>query len=202
LLATPATLRAVTLVCAAAPAYMFVLLWLPQYLETVRDVPKRELAGMLWVAPVCFDLGAVGFGLLAGRLESRAGGRRSHTDLVGVAALLTAMLALVPLASSAGGAMAFASAASAGVGALYALLTADMMGRVHPAHVSMAGGLTAAAQSLMYVLLNPLVGRWADRTHSFDLPMIALGVLALPGALVWMVSAPSGQGASAPRGVD
>jgi NADH:ubiquinone oxidoreductase subunit H len=75
--------------------------------------------------------------------------------------------------------------AAAGSGGLYTLLTADMMARIDPSRVSMAGGLTAAAQSLVYVVLNPVVGRWIDRTHSYDAPIVAIGCVALPGAVLW-----------------
>jgi hypothetical protein len=33
--------------------------------------------------------------------------------------------------------------------------------------------------------MNPVVGRWIDRTHSFDGPLVALGAVALPGAVLW-----------------
>jgi hypothetical protein len=60
-----------------------------------------------------------------------------------------------------------------------------MMASVHPARASTAAGLTAAAQALMYFALGPVVGHWIDRAHSFDGPLVALGALALPGALAW-----------------
>jgi hypothetical protein len=95
-------------------------------------------------------------------------------------------MALVPRAPDAWTATAVLGLASLGGGGLYTLLTADMMARVPATHVSTAGGLTAAAQSLVYVVANPLVGRWV-RLHSFDGPLVLIGALALPGALLWSV---------------
>jgi NADH:ubiquinone oxidoreductase subunit H len=105
--------------------------------------------------------------------------------LVLVAATLVSAMLLVPQVSGAWAAVFLLGVAGAGGGALYTLLTADMMARVDPARVSMAGGLTAAAQSLVYVVMNPIVGRWIDRTHSFDGPLVLLGAVALPGAVLW-----------------
>jgi hypothetical protein len=80
---------------------------------------------------------------------------------------------------------------AAGGGGLYTLLTADMMSRIDPARVSAAGGLTAAAQSLVYIVLNPVVGRWIDVSHSYDGPLALLGGVAIPGAIAWSAWSPA-----------
>jgi ACS family hexuronate transporter-like MFS transporter len=187
LLRDPAVVRAVVMVLASAPALMFMFLWLPQYLELSRAVPKPELGRYVWLPPVMADVGMIGFGVLASRLDRRsaATGPRSHVELVLLAAALESTLALVPQLQGRWPPVLAISVSAAGGGGLYVLATADMMARVDPARVSMAGGMTAAAQSLVYVLLNPAVGRWFDRTHSFDVPLVMLGVVALPGALAW-----------------
>jgi cyanate permease len=77
--------------------------------------------------------------------------------------------------------------AAAGGGGLYTLLTADMMARVEPGRASTAAGLTAAAQSLAYVLGNPAIGRLVDHTHSFVIPLRLVGVVVLPGAAAWVL---------------
>ena len=51
-----------------------------------------------------------------------------------------------------------ACGALVGGGGLFALLTGDMLSRALPWRVSTAGGMTAAAQSLAYVVANPLMG--------------------------------------------
>jgi predicted MFS family arabinose efflux permease len=101
------------------------------------------------------------------------------------AALLASSLAFVPLVTTPWGAVLVASVSLAGGGATFALLTADMLARVDPAHASTAGGLTASAQSLAYVIASPLVGRVVKQTHAYDSVLVVLGLIVLPGALVW-----------------
>jgi ACS family hexuronate transporter-like MFS transporter len=191
----PAVSRALVLVLAAAPGLMFMYVWLPQYFEIGRGVVKASLGRYLWLPPLMGDLGMVGFGTLASWQDRRAQSRtnapgaapRSHIELVFLAALLEAGMALTPRAAETWQAMIVVGLAAAGGGGLYTLLTADMMSRIDPRRVSLAGGLSAGAQSLVYVVLNPLVGRWVDRTHSFDLPLVLLGLVAVPGAVAWAV---------------
>jgi ACS family hexuronate transporter-like MFS transporter len=185
LLLDPAVLRALLLVLASAAGLMFLFVWMPQYLELGRGLPKAEVAGYVWLPPVMGDLGMVGAGLLASYLDRRKPPHRSHVTLVLVAGVLESTMVLVPWIGETWPAVAILGLSAAGGGALYTLLTADMMARIDPARVSMAGGLTAAAQSLVYVIMNPVVGRWVDRTHSFDGPLVMLGMVALPGALLW-----------------
>jgi ACS family hexuronate transporter-like MFS transporter len=181
----PAVHRALLLVLASAPGLMFMYIWLPQYFEIGRGVPKASLGAYLWLPPLMGDLGMVSFGALASWMDRRRPRADARKRLVLCAALLEGTLALAPNVSEAWQAMVVVGLAAAGGGGLYTLLTADMMSRIDPARVSAAGGLTAAAQSLVYVVLNPLVGRWVDRAHSFDLPMVLLGLIALPGAIAW-----------------
>lgn len=188
-----AVLRAVLLVLASAPGLMMMYVWLPQYLELGRHLPKASLGAYLWLPPLMADAGMVGFGLLASRRDRRFAVQRSHVGLVLLAASMEASLALVPRIDAAWPAVFVLGVSAAGGGGLYTLLTSDMMARVDPRRVSTAGGLTAAAQSLCYVVLNPLVGRWIDRTGSFDGPLVLLGVVALPGAVSWSMWPASGR---------
>jgi predicted MFS family arabinose efflux permease len=185
----PAVLRAMFLVLACAPGLMFLWVWLPQYLELGRGMAKASLPHYVWLPPLMADAGMVGFGALASRMDRRASGGHaaSYWPLVLVAALLETTLVLVPSVPGSWPAIALIGLSAAGGGGLYTLLTADMMARVDPSRVAMAGGFTAAAQSLAHVVLNPIVGHSIDASHSYDGAMIGLGSLALPGALVWIV---------------
>lgn len=82
--------------------------------------------------------------------------------------------------------VAITSLAMAGGGGIFALLTSDMLARVAPQTVSVAGGITAAAQSLAYIVCNPLVGAAVDRTHSYNGVCVALALILIPGSLLWM----------------
>ena len=149
LLASPAVLRAVMLVCFSAPALMFGINWSSKYLALEFALSQDALARYLWVPMVLFDLGAVGFGAIASRIDAcvlcadPAAERTSHVLLILMAGGLGATMAAVPLVHSPWLATALISTTMAGGGALFALLTADMLARVPPSHVSTAAGLTA-----------------------------------------------------------
>ena len=180
-----AVLRALLLVVGSAAGLMFMFVWMPQYLELGRGILKPDVARYVWLPPVMADLGMVGFGVLASRFDRRSTTQRSHVGLVLIAATMESVMVLVPRVHETWPAVFVLGVSAAGGGGLYTLLTADMMARVDPSRVSMAGGLTAAAQSLVYVVMNPIVGRWIDRSHSYDGPLVLLGAVALPAAVLW-----------------
>jgi ACS family hexuronate transporter-like MFS transporter len=194
LLGKVGVIRGVLLVFGSAPAIMFVLNWFPQYLEARHHIPQDDLGRYVWFPPLLFDAGAVGFGVLAGRLPPSLS-KNGPTVLVALAGLLASMLALSPLAPDAATATVIAGVSLAGGGALFALLTADMLARVDPRMVSSAGGITAAAQSLVYIVANPVVGSVVDRTHDYSSITVALGVIVLPGVLAWVALGRAGAGA-------
>jgi ACS family hexuronate transporter-like MFS transporter len=177
LLKEAAVLRALVMVLASAPALMFLFVWMPQYMEIGRGVAKADLGRYVWLPPVMADVGMVGFGALAARWPP--------VRLVLAAAAMATVMVLVPAAPGPWGAIALMGVSAMGAGGIYTLLTADMMARVDPARAAAAGGLTAAAQSVVYVALNPIVGRWVLRTSSFDGALMFVGALALPGACIW-----------------
>jgi ACS family hexuronate transporter-like MFS transporter len=193
LLASPAVLRAVMLVCFSAPALMFGINWSSKYLAHEFALSQDALARYLWVPMVLFDLGAVGFGAIASRIDAGvlranpAAERRSHVLLIVIGGVLGGTIAAVPLVHSPWLATGLISTTMAGGGALFALLTADMLARVHPSHVSTAAGLTASAQSLAYVVAGPLVGRAFDAAHSYSGVLLVLGAIVPPAALAWCV---------------
>jgi hypothetical protein len=95
--------------------------------------------------------------------------------------------AITPLAKGPWQAMAFASIALAGGGGLFALLTSDMLARVPASAVSLAGGCTAAAQSLAYIVANPLIGRSVEARGDYHMVFWSLALWTLPGCVVWLL---------------
>jgi ACS family hexuronate transporter-like MFS transporter len=178
-----AVARAVVLVLASAPPIMFIFNWYPQLLKDAFHVPQEKLGWYLWLPPLMFDLGAVGFGFVAGRRASR-----EKRDLIALGAVLAVALVLVPRASGPIAAVILGGVSMVGGGCLYSLLTQEMMSRVPPDRVSAAGGVTAAAQSLAHIIAAPLVGRAIDRAHGSYWPaMTVLGLIVIPGALIWIL---------------
>ena len=183
---SPPVLRAVVAVIGSAPAIMFVLNFSSQYLVEHWHMPRLSTRGYLVVPPLFFDVGAVGFGWWASRRErtpkmtTDGATRKTHVDLLVLSAALAALLALAPLAPSPAVAIAIFGAAGCGGGGIYVLVTADMLSRVPLGKTSSAGGMTAAAQSLAHIAAGPLVGMAIDRTHSYTIALVALGLVVIP----------------------
>lgn len=201
LLQSRAVLRALLVVLASAPAISFSLLWGAKYLVKDHGLNQMDVASYLWMPPLLFDLGAVGFGDLASRRLRRVSDPSSPArGLLAAAMGLCALMVLAPLTGSVNGAILFISLSMAGGGGLYALATADMMARVPPRSVSTAGGISAAAQSLTYVINSLLIGSFLDSGGSYRAVLIALGVWAIPGSLIWIFWPP--EGPPAPSGLN
>ncbi len=191
LLGRTSVLRALLLVVGSAPAILFVLSWFPQYLVGVHGIHQDDLGRFVWSPPLFFDLGAVGLAALAARRPSPRG-PSLHLLL---AALAASALVLLPLASRLGPpgnggawiATCVAGVAMFGGGGVYSLLTADMLARVPAKRVSVAGGLTAAAQSLAHVVGAPLIGRSIDHSGGYAHACVVVGLLVLPAAAVWIL---------------
>lgn len=195
LLATPVMKRAVLATVCFAPIVGFVLLWSAKILAEVHRVPQEEIGRYAWLPLLIFDLGAIGFGDLASRLRGRDAGVRA---LYAVGMVLSTALALLPLATGPWMATVIMGVAVAGTGALYTITASDLLGRVPPASVSLASGVLAGAQSLAYIVMNPLVGASVDYTGSYTAASIFIGLWVVPGALLWIVWKPASIRAPAP----
>lgn len=195
LLVEPAVWRALAVIAASAPGIMFVLNWLPQLMVDARGMTQEDVGSYAWMPPVLFDAGALAFGWLASRRDAAAG-PYGHRGLLAVAAALASLLALLPLVDQPVPLMLVAGAAMAGGAGMYVLATADLLARVAPTRTSSASGLCAAAQSLMHVVVNPLMGRWLDRTHDYGPVLVTLGLLAIPGALAFGAIRPAPRAAA------
>jgi hypothetical protein len=86
--------------------------------------------------------------------------------------------------------MLLAGLAMAGAGAGFALISADMLSRVHPHAVSAAGGVVVAAQSLAYIVAGPIIGASVASTESYTAILVALGAWVVPGAALWLLWTP------------
>src|SRR5207249_11584666 len=95
-------------------------------------------------------------------------------------------IALLPVIATPWQAMTIASIAMAGGGALYTLCTADLLSRVEPRAVAFAGGTLAGAQSLAFVIVNPLIGLAVDNFGDYRAVAIALAFWVVPGSLIWI----------------
>ncbi len=186
----PAVWRGVLAVLSSAPGLAFSLLWASKYLVKVLKVPPLGVGGYLWLPPLLYDLGSVFFGDLSTRRSRRRQDGSAPGLLIAIAALLTSFLALASQLTDTWLTVICLGFAMAGGGGIYALATSDMMARVPSGAISSAGGITAAAQSLTYIILNPLIGRHLDHGGTYASVMIILGFWALPGVAIWVIHRP------------
>jgi hypothetical protein len=105
------------------------------------------------------------------------------------AALLASFIALVPLAHRADLAVFIGGVAMAGAGGLYTLAMSDILVHTRAGTVPLATSLTTFTQSLVYVLVSPLIGKAVERFGHYDEVMIGAGLWVLPGFAYWLAAA-------------
>lgn len=192
----PLVIRALIAIFTAAPIFGFALGWGAKYLNRTFGVTQEEVGHYLWLPPLAFDVGAILLGDLASR-QRRAPGVPPRL-LVTIGLLPAISLALAPYATTPWEGTIVISTAMMGGGAIYTLVTADLLGRMPSASVSFTGGILVGAQSLALIIMNPLVGAAVDRYATYDGVTTVLGLWAIPGAIVWLLWPPALR--FAPRG--
>lgn len=184
-----ATWRAIIAIVASAPVAAFVLLWGAKLLVGRFAVAQRDVGHYLWLPPLLFDLGAVAFGDMATRIRRRApaGGAEPIRlrVLFGCTAALTTSIAWVSFTTSVPIAMLFAGIAMMGVGGAFAILTSVLLTHVRRDLVTVCAGLSAASQSLAYLIASPMIGRVVSHS-GYGPALIGLALWAIPGAIAWV----------------
>lgn len=182
------TWRAMAAVVGSAPAIGLVLQWSAKVLVAQHGVQAADVGRYLWLPPVAFDLGAVGFGAVAAARTRRRGRLGPQRGPFAVAALLLLVIGALGFGRSPWETTLVAAIAIAGGGGVYTLTTADLLARVPRDQAAAASSLTAAAQSLALVLALPAIGRVLDRTHDWRLVGLLLAGVAAPAALAWLAT--------------
>jgi hypothetical protein len=80
--------------------------------------------------------------------------------------------------------------ALAGGGGMYTLLTNELLSRMPPHAISFAGGMIAAAQSVVQIVVNPLIGASVDHWGDYNIAIASVTCWVLPGALIWLAMRP------------
>lgn len=185
----PLVIRALLAIFSAAPIFGFAFGWGALYLNRTFGVAQEDVRQFLWLPPIAFDAGAIVLGDLASR-QRRAPGEPPRL-LVAIGLVPAASLVLAPFATTPWEGTALIATAMIGGGAVYTLVTADLLSRMPKESVSFAGGILAGAQSLALIVMNPLVGDAVDRYQSYDQVTTAIGLWAIPGAVVWLLWRPA-----------
>jgi len=184
----PLMLRALLAIVAVAPIVGFLQAWGAKYLVREFHLGQKDVGAYLWLPPLALDVGAIAFGHFASR--QRRGEGVPPRRLVAFGLVMIASFGLLPLADTPWMGIAVMSVALCGGGAIYTLVTADLLGRVPPSSVAFAGGILAGAQSLSHIVTGPLIGYSVKETGSYDTAAIMLAVWAVPGALAWLLWKP------------
>jgi ACS family hexuronate transporter-like MFS transporter len=182
----PAIQRACMATLAVAPTLAFVLLWGPKFLIAEYGLTMQTMGAYLLVPPILFDLGAIAFGDIASRRTRATGAAGVERWLFALAAALVLALGLTPFTRSPAVSVTLVGMAMAGGGGVFALLTAEMLSRVRAELTTTAPGVTAATQSLAYIIANPFFGWGADRFGGFTVDVVAASLWVVPGALLWL----------------
>jgi predicted MFS family arabinose efflux permease len=185
----PLVIRALLAIFSAAPIFGFALGWGALYLNRTFGIPQEDVRQYLWLPPIAFDVGAILLGDLASR-QRRAPGEPPRL-LVAIGILPAASLALASYATTPWAGTALIATAMVGGGAIYTLVTADLLSRMPKESVSFAGGILAGAQSLALIVMNPLVGDAVERYQSYDQVTTVVGLWAIPGAVIWLLWRPA-----------
>ena len=94
---------------------------------------------------------------------------------------------MLPLATTPWVGMAIVGVAMMGAGGIYTLAASDLLTRVAPERVALSGSILAAAQSLILIIANPLIGASVTRAASYSPSAVALGLWVVPGCVVWLL---------------
>jgi MFS transporter, ACS family, hexuronate transporter len=186
----PAVLRAALTIAAVAPAMGFVLNWGSKFLDKTHHVAQADVGPYMALPPLMFDLGSVAFGHFASvRRRQRSDGSPDRPLFAG-AALLTVCLAATPFGRTPWESMFIAGVGMIGGGGVFAMISVDYLGRVHPSIVSAASGMGAAAQSLSYIIFALILGKLIEQTNGYTVPFLTLGAWMIPGCVTWLLWKP------------
>ncbi len=181
----PGVLRGSFVVASAAPITTVMLLWGTKYLVRDHGLSQADTGRYLWLPALLFGAGS----LIFGELRSRSARIRSKTRpaylLMVVAMFMSALMAVVPFAHDPKTCVVIASLAMAGAGGLYTLATNDMLSQAPTGKVAPTSSFTTLTQSLIYIVVSPIIGRVVEVFGSYRWIMIAAGLWAFPGCLCW-----------------
>jgi len=185
----PGMVRGMVVVATAAPTTALVLLWGAKYLGREYHLSQSQIGQYLWMPALLSGWGSLLFGEIIARRTPTRSEYRPSRGLVVVATALAALATLVPFAGGAWPSIVLASFSMAGSGGLYTLATSDMLARAPRGTVPMTTAVTTLTQSIVYMVANPLIGHSVERTGSYRLAFVAVGVAVLPGSAYWLLNA-------------
>ncbi len=98
-------------------------------------------------------------------------------------------MAAVPLVHGPLMCVIVASLAMAGAGGLYTLATSDMLAFAARGSVPVTTGFTTLTQSLVYIIVSPIIGKLVELSGNYHWVMVGAGLWVLPGCVHWLLHA-------------
>jgi predicted MFS family arabinose efflux permease len=185
----PALFRGSFVVAAAAPVTTVMLLWGTKYLVSDHHLTQSETGHYLWLPALLFGSGSMLFGELRSRTVRSRAHQRPPRALMAVAATLGSLMAAVPFAHGPLMCVVICSIAMCGAGGLYTLATSDMLAFAPRGSVPVTTGLTTLTQSLVYIIVSPIIGKIVELSGDYRWVMVGAGLWVLPGSLFWIAHA-------------
>jgi ACS family hexuronate transporter-like MFS transporter len=183
----PGVLRGCLVVAAAAPVTTVMLLWASKYLMHDHGLTQTAVGRYLWLPALLFGAGSMVFGELRSRSARTRADARPPRRLMVLAMLLCVLLAAVPFAHGPRDCTIVASLAMMGAGGLYTLATSDMLAHTPRRAVTAATGFTTLTQSLVYIIVSPIIGKLVEHFGNYRWVMIYAGLWVLPGCIFWLI---------------
>jgi MFS family permease len=100
---------------------------------------------------------------------------------------ITMLFAVVPFEHTPLACVIVASVAMGGAGGLYTLATSDMLAHTPRRAIPVATGFTTLTQSLVYIVVSPIIGKLVEHFGNYRWVMISAGLWVLPGCVFWLV---------------
>jgi hypothetical protein len=178
-------------VAAAAAVTTVALISGSKYLVRDHGLTQGQVGQYLWLPALLFGSGS----LLFGELRARSAKSRAHARpprfLVAMAALLATLMAAVPFAHGPHACVLLVSIAMTGAGGLYTLATSDMLAKAPRGAVPATAGFTTLTQSLIYILVSPIIGKSVEHFGNYTWVMVGAGLWVVPGCAYWLAFAPA-----------
>jgi ACS family hexuronate transporter-like MFS transporter len=189
----PAFWLLVVIGCSANPSWYFITEWTTKYLHDQRGM--QFIGAGLVTTPVFLgaDLGNLLSGGLIKYLTTRGWSlRKARGTTLAAATLLVLPMTFVSQIHSVWITVGIFSLAATGLMSLLANYTACQQD-LSFANVGIVAGILGMSCNIFSAVVNPIIGRYVDRTHSYALiyllvgllPLVTLGGILAFDAIIW-----------------
>lgn len=164
----------------------FVLYYGALYWSQVMGKSQTDLAYVLWLPPLGWEIGYFFWGWLTDGLPAGARFLPAQWRQIGILTLCSLPLAAVPMVGSYAGTVAMMAFAMF-IGAGFVIAAMSYVTRIYSARDSgLIAGLGAGSWSAVWAVISPIAGRWFDQKN-YSIPFALIGVLPVAGFAIYTV---------------